>query len=220
MNWKSFLLILLIALLFACLLFFLATVQTAALTFDNLQKLWQGGFVVRADAPTVVAQVQSLSRLETVRYTLQRVIEGRVGYENPILDAFLGDRLLLVAYGEVVAGMDLGLVTQEDVVIRDNRLVLKLPAAQILTQRLDNSKTYVYDRRQGLLTRGDQMLETRVRQEAEKTIVKAACEDGIITKAEENARLNLKALLSTFGFQQIVFEKSGKGASSTGCEAK
>src|SRR5215475_13111355 len=50
--------------------------------------------------PTVVNKIQQLQRLETVVYTMDKVVSGQK--ENAILPDFLaGDRLLMVVHGEV-----------------------------------------------------------------------------------------------------------------------
>src|SRR5947209_2857198 len=55
--------------------------------------------------PTVVARIQKLQRLETVQYTMDKVITGT--RESRIFPDFLaGDRLLMMVHGEAVAGID------------------------------------------------------------------------------------------------------------------
>src|SRR4029077_4472827 len=55
--------------------------------------------------PTVVDRIQKLQRLETVVYTMDKIVTG--AKENPLLPNFLaGDRLLMLVHGEVVAGID------------------------------------------------------------------------------------------------------------------
>src|SRR4029077_2144053 len=61
---------------------------------------------INVDQPTVVHQIQQLQRLETVNYTMDKIISGE--HANAYLPKFLaGDRLLLVVHGEVVAGINL-----------------------------------------------------------------------------------------------------------------
>jgi len=58
-------------------------------------------------SPTVVEMIRQLSRLETVEYSLDKIVEGE--RQSAYLPDFLaGDKLLLVAHGEVIAGVDLG----------------------------------------------------------------------------------------------------------------
>src|SRR5260370_5367548 len=63
------------------------------------------GRTIRIDVsqPTVVDRIQRLQRLETVVYTMDKLVTG--AKENPLLPRFLtGDRPLLKVPGEAVAG--------------------------------------------------------------------------------------------------------------------
>src|SRR5580658_8799142 len=64
--------------------------------------------------PTVVDRIQRLQRLETVVYTMDKLVPG--AKENPLLPDFLtGDRLLMMVHGEVVAGIDFASLGAGDV---------------------------------------------------------------------------------------------------------
>lgn len=76
--------------------------------FLQLIGLFRGGTtVINVNQPTVVRQIQQLQRLETVSYTMDKIMSGE--RNNAYLPKFLaGDRLLLVVHGDVIAGVDLG----------------------------------------------------------------------------------------------------------------
>src|SRR5271168_2118331 len=79
--------------------------------------------------PTVVDRIQRLQRLETVVYTMDKVVTG--SKENPILPDFLaGDRLLMLVHGEVVAGIDFSNLKAGDVRVDGKEVHLHFPAAQ------------------------------------------------------------------------------------------
>jgi Protein of unknown function (DUF4230) len=163
-----------------------------------------GRSVIHTDQPTVVRQIQQLQRLETVRYSLEKIISGE--HDSPYLPKFLvSDRLLLVVHGEVIAGVDLSKLTPSDVTIHDRTVTVHLPQPEILVVRLDSSKTRVYSRDTGLFSSPDPNLESEVRQEAERQLQQSALQDGILKSAGENARTALAAILHGLGFQQIVF---------------
>ena len=64
--------------------------------------------------PTVVDRIQRLQRLETVVYTMDKIVTG--AKENSILPDFLaGDRLLMMVHGEVVAWIDFSSLKAGDV---------------------------------------------------------------------------------------------------------
>jgi hypothetical protein len=163
-----------------------------------------GSIVINADQPTVVRQIQQLQRLETVRYTMDKIISGE--HENAYLPKFLaGDRLLLIVHGEVIGGVDLMKLQPNDVSVHGRKVVVHLPPPEILIVRIDNSKTRVYSRDTGLFSSPDPNLESEVRQEAERQLRQAAEQDAILATAEQNARDALTAILKGLGFDQIEF---------------
>jgi hypothetical protein len=155
-----------------------------------------------ADPETIIRQVQSLARLETASYTIEKVITAESG--EGVFGFLFRDELLLVAQGQVIAGIDLTRMNEGDVQVAGDTVFITIPAAEIFVATLDNDATYVYDRRTGLL--GQQIdLETLARQEAEQEILSAALEDGILDMAEGNAEVYLTGLMYALGFQEVVF---------------
>jgi hypothetical protein len=155
--------------------------------------------------PTVVDRIQRLQRLETVVYTMDKVVTG--AKENPIFPDFLaGDRLLMLVHGEVVAGIDFSGLKPGDVKVDGKHVHLHIPASQVFSTRLDSGKTRVYSRQTGLLVPTDPDLETEVRQEAERQLQEAALADGILHTAQQNAASTITSLLQGFGFEKIEFE--------------
>jgi len=155
--------------------------------------------------PTVVDRIQRLQRLETVVYTMDKLVTG--AKENPILPDFLtGDRLLMMVHGEVVAGIDFANLKPSGVKVDGKQVHLHLPAAQVFSTRLDSAKTRVYSRQTGLLVPTDPNLETQVRQEAERELQEAALADGILRTAQQNATSTITSLLQGLGFEKIDFD--------------
>ena len=155
--------------------------------------------------PTVVDRIQRLQRLETVVYTMDKLVTG--AKENPIFPDFLaGDRLLMLVHGEVVAGIDFADLKPGDVRVNGKQIQLHLPAAQVFRTRIDSAKTRVYSRQTGLLVPTDPNLETQVRQEAERQLQEAALADGILRTAQQNAVTTISSLLQGLGFEKIDFD--------------
>jgi hypothetical protein len=155
--------------------------------------------------PNVVDRIQRLQRLETVVYTMDKLVTG--AKENPLLPDFLtGDRLLMMVHGEVVAGIDFSNLKPDDVKVDGKQIHLHLPAAQVFSTRLDSGKTRVYSRQTGVLVPTDPNLETQVRQEAERQMQEAALADGILRTAQQNATSTIRSLLQGLGFERIDFD--------------
>jgi hypothetical protein len=154
--------------------------------------------------PTVIASIQRLARLESVIYTMDKVVEGdRTNQYLP--DILTGDKLLLIVHGQAVAGVDLSKVQAGNVQIDGRSVTISMPAAELLSVSLDNSKTRVYSRTTGLLVPADPNLESEVREKAEGDLRQSALDSGILNTAEGNARATLTTMLHSLGFQQITF---------------
>jgi hypothetical protein len=158
---------------------------------------------VLPDPVTIVHGVRALSRLETIQYTVEKVITAESG--QGVFGFLFGDRLVLVAHGVVIAGVDMGKLMPEDLKIENNVLYVRMPDPEIFVATLDNSKSYVYNRDTGALTHGDVNLETTARRAAEDEIQKAAIEDGILTQARQNAESYLTQLFLKLGYPEVIF---------------
>jgi len=152
--------------------------------------------------PTVVRQIRQLQRLETVVFAMDKIVAG--GYENKYLPRVLaGDRLLLIVYGDVTAGVDLGRVEASSLDIDGRNVRLTLPPAELFSTRIDNQRTRVYSRETGLFSRVDPDLETDVRKEGERQVRQAALDGGILQTAAANASATLKSFLQGLGFDHV-----------------
>jgi Protein of unknown function (DUF4230) len=156
------------------------------------------------DPVTYINEVRSLARLETIQYSVEKVITAQTG--QGAFGFLFGDKLLFVAHGTVIAGIDMSKISPEDMRMVNGVLHVKLPPSEIFTATLDNDKSYVYDRETGALTRGDQNLETAARQAAEKEILKAAEDDGILELAQQNAETYLGKFFAALGYPNAVLE--------------
>lgn len=157
------------------------------------------------DPITYINEIRALARLETIQYSVEKVITAEVGQDA--FSFFLGDKLLFVAHGVVIAGIDMEKLQPADMRLDDGVLYVHLPLAEIFVATLDNEKSYVYDRETGLLTKGNVHLETFARQTAEDEIRKAALEDGILVQAQRNAEAYLLKFFNALGYKIVLFEQ-------------
>jgi hypothetical protein len=171
--------------------------------FNPIDQLLHPTATIVPDPVTIIHDIQSLARLETIQYTIEKVVRAEIGQD--ILGFLFGDKLLFVAHGEVVAGLDMTKVKAEDIWLEGTLLYVRLPKAEILFVDIDNEKSYVYDRDTGVLTHGDKDLESKARQVAEEQIRDAALEDGILDNAQKNAEAYLESLFRNFGFDDVIF---------------
>jgi hypothetical protein len=180
-----------------------ALLLSTGLGLAHLLSILRGGRTeFNVDQPTVVRQIQLLQRLETVSYTMDKIISGE--HANPYLPKFLaGDRMLLVVHGEVVAGINLADLRPGDVQVSGRKVSIHLPSAEVFSTRIDNARTKVYSRDTGLFSSPDPDLESEVRVEAERQLQQAALQDGILKTANDNARTTVSGMLQGFGFHEV-----------------
>ncbi len=178
--------------------------QTSSGMSTEIANLLHPTPTVIPDPVTIIHEVRAIARLETIQYSVEKVITAEVN--QGVLRPFLGDHLLFVGHGTVIAGIDMEKIQPEDLWVKGGVLHVRLPAAEILIATLDNEKSYVYDRQTGLLTHGDQNLETTARQVAEDEIRKAAISDGILNLAMQNAQTYLERFFRALGYAEVIFE--------------
>ena len=157
------------------------------------------------DITAVVTHVRELNRLETASMHVVHVSTTKQSYKL-VPNALAGDELTFMAEGDVIAGLDLALLKQEDVWRSpDGTINIRLPPAQVLVTRVDNAKSRVLNRKTGVLRRQDVDLETRARQHAESNIRSEALKRGVLKMAAENGEKKLAAFLHTVGVQKVRF---------------
>ena len=155
------------------------------------------------DPVTYINEVRALARLETIQYSVEKVITGETG--GGAFKSLFGDKILFVGHGTVIAGIDMGKLKPEDMHYENGVLTVKLPPAEIFIATLDNEKSYVYQRDTGILAKPDINLETLVRQNAEAEIRKAALDDGILQQAQANAEAYLFKFFAALGYPNTIF---------------
>ena len=159
----------------------------------------------RTTTGPVVEGIQELDQLATVRWTESVPVTRETG--GDILDRlFDGERVLVIATGEVEAGVDLGDIGKEDVSVNSDTVTIDLPEPQILSASLDEEKTRVYDRDfSPLNVHPDDDLVEEARLQAVKKIRDAARENEILVTAERNAEDSVRAFVTTLGFEEVRF---------------
>ena len=222
-NWFSLILLLV---LLAGVYFIVTTVrdavnQTAQQANSVLQPLSQANQAMQTqvaelmhptptiipDPVTYITEIRALARLETIQYSVEKVIRSQP--REGLAGALFDEKMLFVAHGIVVAGIDMGKLGPEHMRYEGGVLYVTLPPAEVFNPNtiLDNQKSYVYDRETGILSAPDPYLETNMRQIAEQEILKAAMEDGILNQAQINAEAFLLKFFAALGFPNTIFVK-------------
>ena len=153
--------------------------------------------------PSVINQIKPLGELHTSGYFLSTVVDTQmhVGVLNQL------QRVLLVACGKVDAGIDLQKLTEKDVKITGNSVTITLPPPEIFDASLydDRQCTYVVLRDEGVLLPPNTQLESAARQAAVDNFRATALQNGILQNALDNAKMQLRSLITLLGYTNITF---------------
>lgn len=154
---------------------------------------------------SVLVTIRDLQRLESASFHMERVID--LTEKQSALFGLIEseDAILLVAAANVSAGVDLGKLTAADVDanLETKHARIALPPAEVLSSAIDSERTYVHTRNTGALARRREDLETRARQEAERSLTQAALEAGLLARAEQNAIRTVTELVRSLGYEQV-----------------
>ncbi|MFQ5435538.1 MAG: DUF4230 domain-containing protein [Anaerolineae bacterium] len=162
--------------------------------------------VILPDAATILQEINDEARLITVSAEYEKIV--RAERAQDVLWGLLGEKMIFVAYGKVVAGVDLSQMTEGDIQVLDPTTVqVHLPDAEIFDDLpvLDNEKSYVYDRDKGIFASVDPALETQVRQKGEEAILAAANDSDLLTRANFNAQQEMLKIFQALGFENVIF---------------
>ena len=158
--------------------------------------------------PDVVLAIKSLARLETERFHIERVID--LSDHQTRLWGFVqaDDAILLVAVGDVTAGVDLERVAAGDIDVdwASRHVTLRLPQPSVFSASLDEKATRIYSRTTDLLASRHEDLEDRARAEAVRSMEASAVEGGLLDRARRDAEQALSSLLRSLGFADIRIE--------------
>jgi hypothetical protein len=155
--------------------------------------------------PVVVEGIQELDQLATVRWTESVPVTRETG--GDILDRlFSGEQVIIIATGNVEAGVDLGDIHKDDVSVNGDSVTIDLPKPEILSASLDEEMTRVYDRDLGPLNiRPDDQLVEEARLQAIQKIKGVARENKILDAAQQNAEVSIRAFVTTLGLDEVRF---------------
>ncbi len=149
---------------------------------------------------TVLVQIESLGRLELVRYHFRDVVEYRRSSRFPLLpDA----KVALIVGGEAVGCLDLRKINPQDVVLEgDSILRLTLPPAELCNFQVRHDQSRVFSTENGFFQ--DASLVDEGYRYAEAQVRRAALQSGILADTERNAQQILVPLLQKLTGRRVV----------------
>ena len=163
------------------------------------------------DPPAVVKEIQRLSELVTVKYSIQKVV-GLKEEKVP----FGSEQVLLMVQADVLGCVDLAALNTNDVQVAPNNTVTaRLPMAKVLHVYIDEKQTRVWDRSKTWWTPWvpfNPELEQKARLAALEAVQAAALEMGILSNAQQNAQKTIWEFLHATGVESVRFEAPVEGS--------
>ncbi|MGA3188080.1 MAG: DUF4230 domain-containing protein [Bryobacteraceae bacterium] len=177
-----------------------AGILLAAVFFISIDHRPPAGLV---DAPAMVREIQALSELVSVKYTVQKVV-GLEEKKSPVGS----EKLLLIVQAEILAGVDLAALSPGAIkILPHNEIKIALPPARIFHVVIDDKETKVWDRQITWWTpwvSPDPDLERQARLAASKSVEQAALDMGILDQARRNAETVIRNLLQALGAKSVT----------------
>jgi len=159
-----------------------------------------------------VLDVTELGYLTSVQYKMQTVIADNRSDENWWSRVFGNDRVLMLAVGNVQAGIDMRAISPGDVHISGDHITLVIPHATINSVELLPNESQVIDSQQKWAFSEYTGLETETLDAARQQLqLWAENEASVLPVAERLAKLQLTEFLQTVGFRTvtITFKEGG-----------
>ncbi|AEI49541.1 DUF4230 domain-containing protein [Runella slithyformis] len=145
----------------------------------------------------VLEEVQSLGKLELVRYNFKDIVE-----HEQIVQWFPNPKAILIVQGEAIGCIDLTKITTSDITTESDTVVIHLPEPELCTYKIDHTKSKVYNTEYAF-TEEAKLVQEAYRQ-AEKQIQQSALDMGILNQTKQNANLILKPMLEKISGKKVV----------------
>ncbi|HEY1016927.1 MAG TPA: DUF4230 domain-containing protein [Herpetosiphonaceae bacterium] len=176
----------------------------------TLRRLWPGGGAATRNVGTVIQGIRGMSALATAEFsgssTNEIVNEGLFGM-------LPDERLILTTEGTIIAGIDLNQITEADVAISGEDVTVSLPPARIIS--VDMRHIQVASS-QGLVPGIPPDMQPKAEQQGRQDLLAAACNYGLLARAEQEAQNALRQLLTTFDFRAITFVQEAQSGQACG----
>jgi len=151
----------------------------------------------------ILVDRQELGKMVTIQYKLETVSVVEEKDASWIVRLFGDNRVVLVATGEVMAGVDMTRLADDDIAVDGTAVKIVMPPAEILSVRLIPGESWVYDRKLNIL-KPNWQLELQAQEQAETSLRDWSIENGILAQAEAVFTSRIEAFLRRLGFTDVA----------------
>jgi len=159
------------------------------------------------DGQGILQRIQALNNLEAVAYHIEAIVpQAKPGTWWKLNQD--GQKALFIADGSVVAGIDLGQLTADDVRVSENGAVIRimLPPVEILNVSVTDLKTFDIDTGVFGLVHLDEELRQKALRDGRTRLQEIACNSSILEVARENSQRNVEQLFALLGGVEVLVE--------------
>lgn len=152
---------------------------------------------------SVLEKVTQISQLDTVEMHFSEILDYQSalsinGFDLP----FTEKKFIFTVKAKVQSGIDLASLTEENIQITDKKIALTLNRAKITSKEILEYRAFSEVDGIGNPVTTEDTLNTL--NNFTERLEKQALENGILEKAEENAKLVLENFLILIGFEEVV----------------
>ena len=152
------------------------------------------------NTPIIIKNVRSLGQIITITFYDEVVVDSTIQHhfpQFPIID----DRLVIIAKGKVLAGIDLKLLRDNNVTVVKDTVTMQLPQTKIIDIIINPGDYETFEE----TGKWNQDAVMAVKLKAKNKITANAFNKNIIEKANIKAKAVLENFLHAAGFKIVIF---------------
>lgn len=151
----------------------------------------------------VVQQITALGKMELVNYQFKDVVETQL-QKTLLPDA----RVLLIVSGRAVGCIDMSQLSEKQVFIENDSLVVNLPKPELCVSQIDHSQSKVYDTSIFAFMDEAELVDDAYKK-AEEQIKNAALTQGILEQTRANAQKMLVPMFEKISGKKVKLRVGG-----------
>jgi hypothetical protein len=155
----------------------------------------------------VLTEIKQISQLDTVEMYFNEILDYSESMNiNGIEIPFTEKKFIFVVKARVQSGIDLSTITEDDIQIIDQKIILTLNKAKITSKEI--LEYDAYSESDGLFNKVSNEDTLKTLNDFRVRLEKQALDSGILSKAEDNAKIVLESFLRLLGYEEIVINFS------------
>ncbi len=144
----------------------------------------------------ILEETRTLGKMELTSYIFRDIVEQKL-----VIDYWPDPKALLIVHGEAIGCIDLSAIKEEDIEVQKDTLLVKLPAPEICSYKIDHSKSTIYYASNAFMN--EAVLFEEAYKSAEKKLKEEALRAGILEKTRENAQTILVPLFEKLSGRKV-----------------